>query len=102
MKKLAPETKSQLCAEMSRLCADIIGKPEAYVMVVVADNLAMLYAGKPEPTGFLDVRSIGGLSADVNQKLSENLCALLVKTARIPARRIYLNFTNVAATHWGV
>ena len=98
---LAPESKARLRAELSRAGAEVIGKPEAYVMVVIADGLTMLHAGKPGPTAFVDVRSIGGLSADVNRKLAERLCALLVKSTRIPGDRIYLNFTSVAAADWG-
>ena len=99
--QLVPESKARLIVELSRICAETIGKPESYVMVVVADGLAMVHAGKPGPTAFIDIRSIGGLSADVNLKLSERLCALLTKTTRVPADRIYLNFTSIEATHWG-
>jgi phenylpyruvate tautomerase PptA (4-oxalocrotonate tautomerase family) len=99
--QLAPEGKARLCAELSRTCAETIGKPEAYVMAVVADGLAMSHGGRPGPTAFIDIRSIGGLSASVNKRLSERLCALVTKTAGIPGERIYLAFTDVAATHWG-
>jgi phenylpyruvate tautomerase len=99
--QLAPESRSRLCADLSRLCAEVIGKPETYVMAVVAEGLTMLHAGKSGPAAFLDIRSIGGLSADVNKKLAERLCGLLVNTTKIPGDRVYLNFTSVAATHWG-
>ena len=98
---LAAEAKARLTAELSRCCAEVIGKPEAYVMVLIADGLAMLHAGKPGPAAFVDVRSIGGLSADVNRGLAEGLCAVVSKSARVPGERIYLNFTSVEATHWG-
>ena len=98
--KLAPDNRSTLCAELSHICAETIGKPETYVMVVVAEGLALLHGGKPGPAAFVDVRSIGGLTAEKNQQLAQKLCAALTKTAKIPGERIYLNFTDVAAAAW--
>jgi len=47
--RLSDEAKKTLCTKLSRICAETIGKPETYVMVAVADGLAMLHAGKPGP-----------------------------------------------------
>ena len=47
-------------APVSRLLAEITGKPETYCMVVY-EHAAMLFAGDPGPAAFLDVRGIGGL-----------------------------------------
>jgi phenylpyruvate tautomerase PptA (4-oxalocrotonate tautomerase family) len=61
----------------------------------------MLMSGKPGEAAFVDVRSIGGLSGDVNQKLSETICNLLEQSLGVPQNRIYLNFTDVEACNWG-
>jgi phenylpyruvate tautomerase PptA (4-oxalocrotonate tautomerase family) len=49
----------------------------------------------------VDVRSIGGLSGDVNRQLSQKVCRLLNESLRVPQDRIYLNFTDVEAGNWG-
>ena len=50
---------------------------------------------------FVDIRSIGGLTDDVNRRLSQNVCKLLNDALGVPPNRIYLNFTDVQASHWG-
>ena len=42
-----------------------------------------------------------GLTGVVNGKLSQKVCQLLHDSLGIPPNRIYLNFTDVQASHWG-
>lgn len=98
---LEPEAKARLATELSRACAEALGKPESYVMVAVSDAVAMLHAGKAGGAAFLDVRSIGGLSPKVNQALCRRLCEIVARAANVPSHRTYLNFTDVAAANWG-
>ena len=70
-------------------------------MVVVADGVAMLHAGKPGPAAFADVRSIGGLNGKVNGALAEKICQALEEVAHVPGDRVYLNFTSIDAASWG-
>jgi phenylpyruvate tautomerase len=98
---LSDDVKTQLCAELSRACAEVIGKPETYVQAIVADGVTMFHAGKPGSAAFIDVRSIGGLSSKTNKTLAQRLCDLIHKATQISGERIYLNFTEIAGTHWG-
>jgi phenylpyruvate tautomerase PptA (4-oxalocrotonate tautomerase family) len=41
------------------------------------------------------------LSSEVNRQLSQKLCRLLHESLGVPESRIYLNFTEVAASNWG-
>ena len=96
-----PEEKRQaLLASLSKIVAETIGKPERYVMVA-ASPAAMLMSGHPGPAAFVDIRSIGGLTGEVNGKLSQKLCQLLHDSLGVPPNRIYLNFTDAQASHWG-
>ena len=97
---LSDDHRQQLLASLSKIVAETIGKPEQYVMVTVAPA-AILMSGKGGDAAFVDTRSIGGLSAEVNGKLSQKVCALLSQSLRVPQNRIYLNFTDVDAAHWG-
>jgi Macrophage migration inhibitory factor (MIF). len=98
---LSGDVKTRLCAELSRACAEVIGKPETYVQAIISDGATMLHAGKPGSAAFVDVRSIGGLSSKTNKALAKRLCDLIHTATQISGERIYLNFTDVAATHWG-
>ena len=99
--KLPPDKKAALCAELSKLCAELIGKPEEYMMAIVADGLSILRSGEPGPAAFVDVRSIGGLGPKVNRALAERICGLLERALGIPGGRVYLNMLDVAARDWG-
>jgi phenylpyruvate tautomerase PptA (4-oxalocrotonate tautomerase family) len=60
-----------------------------------------MFAGKTGPGAFVDVRGIGGLNPETNVRLSKEICRILNQQMAIPADRVYLNFTDVPATHWG-
>ena len=97
---LDDEISGPLAARLSKLVASAIGKPERYVMVALGSR-TMAMSGGMEPSAFADLRSIGGLTADVKRKLSAEICALLEKSLRIPPGRVYLNFTDVPPEDWG-
>jgi len=97
---LTEDQRQALLASLSKTVAESIGKPQQYVMVT-ASQAAMQMSGSPGDAAFVDVRSIGGLTGEVNRKLSKKVCELLHESLGIPPNRIYLNFTDVQASHWG-
>ena len=99
--QLDPEQRKTLCRALSRTVAEVIGKPEQYVQAIVSHDLpAMLHGGQPGAAAFVEVRSIGGLTAKVNGQLAARICALLAELG-IPGPRTYMNFIDVAAGSWG-
>ncbi len=98
--QLTVEIKQQIVAELSKLVAQTIGKPEQYVMVTIAPAQIMLSACS-EPAVFADVRSIGGLTSAVNGELCKGICDIFKRHAAIPAERVYANFTEIAPANWG-
>lgn len=97
---LSEDKQQSLLAALSKAVAAAIGKPEQYVMVSL-NPAAMRMSGQAGDAAFVDIRSIGGLSGDVNRKLSKQVCALLNESLGITPERIYLNFTDVDAGCWG-
>jgi phenylpyruvate tautomerase PptA (4-oxalocrotonate tautomerase family) len=97
---LSEDKRQALLASLSKIIAETIGKPQQYVMVA-ASQAAMQMSGSSDDAAFVDVRSIGALTDDVNRKLSQKICKLLNDTLGVPQNRIYLNFTEVEASHWG-
>ena len=97
---LSDQQRQQLLTSLSKAVAQTIGKPEQYVMVTLS-QAAILMSGKPGDAAFVDIRSIGGLSGNVNRKLSQQVCTLLHDSLAIALDRIYLNFTDVDAASWG-
>jgi phenylpyruvate tautomerase len=97
---LADDKKKALLASLSKIVSATIGKPEQYVMVTVSPA-AVLMAGKPGDAAFVDIRSIGGLSDNVNRQLAQKVCAALKESLGVSPDRVYLNFTDVHAVNWG-
>jgi phenylpyruvate tautomerase PptA (4-oxalocrotonate tautomerase family) len=97
---LTEDKRQALLASLSKILAETIGKPQQYVMVT-ASQVAIQMSGRPGDAAFVDVRSIGGLTGEVNRNLSKRVCELLNDSLGIPPDRIYLNFTEVQASHWG-
>jgi len=97
---LSEAKQKALLVSLSKLVAETIGKPEQYVMVAV-NPAPMLMSGKPDDAAFADIRSIGGLSRDVNRLLAQRVCKLLNEHLGISPDRVYLNFTDVEAGNWG-
>jgi phenylpyruvate tautomerase PptA (4-oxalocrotonate tautomerase family) len=97
---LTEDKRKALLASLSKTVAETIGKPEQYVMVAIG-QADMLMSGSPGAAAFVDVRSIGGLTNDVNQELSQQVCKLLNDALGVPENRVYLNFTEVEASNWG-
>jgi phenylpyruvate tautomerase PptA (4-oxalocrotonate tautomerase family) len=97
---VSEDKRKGLLASLSKAVAGSIGKPEQYVMVTIS-QAAVLMSGKPGDAAFVDIRSIGGLSDDVNRKLSQQVCNLLSDSLGISRDRVYLNFTDLEAGNWG-
>ena len=98
---LAPEKQSALLVSLGEILARDTGKAASHVMIVIADRVEISMAGKQGPGAFVDVRGIGGLNGSVNRKLSASVCELLQQQCDIPPGAVYLNFTELQASHWG-
>ncbi len=92
--------KPQVLRQLSQLLVKETGKPESYVMVEIAHNPNMLFAGKDAPLAYLECKSIG-LTEKQAKALSASLCQLLNAELHIPSDRIYIEFSNAPAAFWG-
>jgi phenylpyruvate tautomerase len=97
---VAGEKQKALLAALSKAVGATIGKPEQYVMVTLG-SAAIRMSGQDGEAALVDIRSIGGLSADTNRKLARQICQILKDSLGVPPERVYLNFTDVEAGNWG-
>lgn len=84
----------------SRLVAQMLGKPEEYVMVSLDSSGAILFAGTAAPAAFLELRAIGLPPAKTGD-LSRVLCELVASELGVPKERIFVNFADVSPSLWG-
>jgi phenylpyruvate tautomerase PptA (4-oxalocrotonate tautomerase family) len=89
-----------LLRQASATVAELLGKPERYVMVILEHRPHMLFAGDSAPLAYLELKSIG-LPADRTKEYSAHLCRLVRETLEIPEDRVYIAFSDAPRPMWG-
>jgi phenylpyruvate tautomerase len=96
-----PEGKAALMIpQLSRVVADMLGKPENYVMVSLETNRYMSFSGDTGPLAYLELKSIGLREQDTIT-FSEALCDLMEFHLGVNRNRVYIEFTNAPRHLWG-
>jgi phenylpyruvate tautomerase PptA (4-oxalocrotonate tautomerase family) len=98
--KVSADKRKLLATLASKAVADMLGKPERYVMVSVEENPAMMFAGNDEPLAYLELKSIG-LPQSETREFSATLSELLSEQLGLPADRIYIEFSDAPRSMWG-
>jgi hypothetical protein len=79
---------------ISALAAEILGKPEAYVLAVLEPGKRLLFGGTGDPAAFVSLDSIG-LPETRTPEFSAAICAFLARELSIPANRVYIAFGDI-------
>jgi phenylpyruvate tautomerase PptA (4-oxalocrotonate tautomerase family) len=98
---LSPAQKQETVTALSNLVAELTGKPESYVQVILADGRTVLFGGRPGNSVFLDLRSIGAISRSQNKTTSAALTKYFTDNLGVPSDRVYISFANAAGENWG-
>ena len=100
-KTLERAQKEALALELSSAVAGILGKPEAYVQVLVSDGATISFGGSfSVPSAFVAVLSVGEFAPGATKKLSAAMGAIFEHFG-IPADRLYVNFCSRQGANWG-
>jgi phenylpyruvate tautomerase PptA (4-oxalocrotonate tautomerase family) len=91
---------AEFLRQASAAVAEMLGKPERYVMVILEHNPRMLFAGDGAPLAYLELKSIG-LPADRGADLSARLCRLVEDALGVPAERTYIELADAPRHLWG-
>ena len=92
--------RQALMQQSSKAVADILGKPENYVMVAIQSSVPMLFAGNDQPLAYLQLKSLG-LPESSTVDFSKALCDLLNHELDINPNRIYIEFSSPDRHMWG-
>ena len=82
-----------LAEQASGLTAEILGKPESYVMVSINSNADLIFAGTNDPCAHLMLKSLG-LPESETGTLSEKLCSFVEQQLGVSPSRTYIEFIN--------
>lgn len=90
----------KLASEASALVANMLGKPESYVMVNVNPDQALTFAGTNEGAAHLKLKSLG-LPESETEQYSKQLCNFIEQKLGINPARIYIEFDGPPRHMWG-
>ena len=82
-----------IAQQASKLTADLLGKPESYVMVKVQPAQTLIFAGSNKPAAHIKLKSLG-LPENRTADFSEKICSFLSTELNIDSARIYIEFSN--------
>jgi len=92
--------KRDIAEKASLTIANILGKPESYVMVQVEDKQCLIFAGEHDPCALLELKSLG-LPENTTADFSARLCEFMKIETQIDASRIYIEFSSPERHMWG-
>lgn len=95
-----PGDSQPVLLRASKLVAELLGKPERYVMVALEAGVPMAFAGTEAPVAYLELKSIG-LPQSRASELSGRLCAFISDEFGIRQERIYIEFADATPSLWG-
>jgi len=87
--------------DLSAAVADITGKPEAYVSVLIKPDQAMIFGGSTEPCGLASFQCIGKLGVQENKQHAATLYPLLDQHLGIKDDRMYIHFQDIDRSNMG-
>ena len=85
---------------LSAAVAEILGKPESYVMVALEEGVPMLFAGSDAPLAYLELKSLG-LPEDRSAEFSAALCDVVGELLGVESGRVYIEFAGPPRHLWG-
>lgn len=96
-----PSLVEGLLKTLSAKLSKHLSKPESYVMTVFEPSLAMTFAGTTEPVCYIEIKSIGTMTSEQTQAMSEDFCQVINEKLGVPINRIYIEFTDAKGYLWG-
>ncbi|KAM7526541.1 hypothetical protein LguiA_016443 [Lonicera macranthoides] len=77
-------------SEATKAVAQIIGKPESFVMVLLKGAILISFGGNKEPAAFAEIVSMGGINSQVKKNLITTIGTILQNKLSIPRTRFFL------------
>lgn len=90
-----------LLKTLSASLAKHTGKPESYVMTAFELNVPMTFGGTTDPVCYIEVKSVGTMSAAQTKAMSQDFCQTVGDAIAVPPNRIYIEFADAKGFMWG-
>lgn len=94
------ENTASLAKAASRFTAELLGKPESYVMVRIDAGADLWFAGTDEAAAHIKLKSLG-LPESSTGKYSAAICGFIEQQLGVSPGRIYIEFSGPPRHLWG-
>ena len=98
--KLNTSETETFLGKASAFSANILKKPEQYIMVTVSSHSSMMFNKVTSPAAYVELKSIG-LQKDKTGDLSKQICRFLEAELEISPDRVYIDFFNIDGKMFG-
>jgi len=89
-----------LLKKASAFTAELLGKPEKWIMVSLSHSVPVMFDGSTEPAAYVELKSIS-LNQEACAGFSKSLCDFLNKELGVPAERVYIEFWSINGKMFG-
>jgi phenylpyruvate tautomerase PptA (4-oxalocrotonate tautomerase family) len=89
-----------LTHKASVFVAELLGKPEGYVMVALKHSTAMRFGGALDPAVMVNLYSIG-LPKGRCAEFSKKICAFVQEALGVPPARVFIDFRDLERSMFG-
>jgi phenylpyruvate tautomerase PptA (4-oxalocrotonate tautomerase family) len=90
---------ADLTKKASIFAAELLGKPEAYVLAAVSPGTAMTFAGSDAPSAFVEVKSIGLPEAQCSS-FADKISTFVHTELGIASGRVFIDFRDLPPTRF--
>ena len=90
----------QTLKRTSEFVANLLGKPDKWVMVSVIHRIPMMFGGGAEPVAYVEIKSIG-LPENKCPEFSEALCDFIESELDVAPDRTYIDFYDIDRKMFG-
>jgi phenylpyruvate tautomerase len=97
----AQDAAEALLKQLSASLAQHLGKPESYVMTALEPETAMTFGGSTAPVCYVEIKSVGSMSAEQTQAMSADFCRQISQALDVAGDRIYIEFADAKGYLWG-
>jgi len=94
VKLLTNAAPSDVEPKLAALLAEHTGKDGKWVMTSARFGERMTFGGSDAPCAYLEVKNLGGFSADAARALSAAIAELLETELGVPKERVYLEMAD--------
>lgn len=96
---LSAEKRDVLKAEFGKAIS-VMGKPESYLMINLADNQDLYFGGKKMDKGaYVEVKVLGNVDSGASSKMTAKVCEILETQLGIPGNGVYVSYFGTS--NWG-